>query len=137
VKIIASGLGPDRHFSGFDERRRTGLGRYFTAADLEKRGVIETSDLFHNTPMVRREGDTLLMRSGFNMNAVGAGDANFSCKPSVFLDGMNLWQASASEIDMLVPARKVRAIEIYDEAFVPPQFQQGLSGCGSIVIWTK
>ena len=24
-----------------------------------------------------------------------------------------------------------------DEAFVPPQFQQGMSGCGSIVIWTK
>jgi hypothetical protein len=31
----------------------------------------------------------------------------------------------------------VRAMEIYDEGNVPPQFALGQSGCGAVVIWTK
>ncbi|MDQ8153090.1 MAG: carboxypeptidase regulatory-like domain-containing protein [Gemmatimonadota bacterium] len=134
VKIVAR-YTDDRWDSGFERRQRSAMGRTFTGDDLRKRGVIETSDIFRNVPIVRRAGDLLLMRSAFKF--VPGGDADHSCIPSVFLNGMNLFQASASEIDMLVPPAKVRAIEIYDESFVPPQFQQAMSGCGSIVIWTK
>lgn len=137
VKIIATQL-PDRHLSGFEERQRTGLGRFYTAADLERRGVIETSDLFRNVPGVQMRGTEIYMRSAFSTGsgALGA-DQDFYCRPSVYLDGLQLFEASADEIDVAVPARKVRAIEVYTDATVPPQFTRGLTGCGSIVIWTK
>jgi hypothetical protein len=134
VKIVAR-YTDDPQGSGFEQRQRSGMGRMVTGDDLRKRGIIETSDIFRIVPMVRRVGDQLLMRSAFKL--IEGGDGDHSCAPSVFLNGMNLFQASASEIDRLVPPAKVRAIELYDESFVPPQFQQGLSGCGSILIWTK
>ena len=50
-----------------------------------------------------------------------------------------VWQLGAglgSEVS-LKDFRKDVIIEVYNEATVPPQFQMGLAGCGSILIWTK
>ncbi len=131
VKIMAAGA-PDRHLSGFEERSRTGLGRFLTAADLERRGVIETSDVFKNLPGVRTEYDTtgtlqITMRSSFGGY----------CAPSFYVDGLHLFTLAADELDNIVRAKSVRAIEVYTDATVPPQFQQAMSGCGAIVIWSK
>ena len=138
VRILAVDA-PDRQLSGFDQRRRTGQGRYYTRADLARRGVIEVSDLFRNVPGVwlerTPEGTQIVMRSAFTAKIMEEPD--FRCRPSVFLDGLHLYQASADEIDLAVPAKKVRAIEVYTEFTVPPQFTRGLTGCGSIVIWTR
>ena len=131
VKILAAGT-PDRHQSGFEERSRTGLGRFLTAADLERRGVIETSDVFKNLPGVRTEYDStgtlqIMMRSSFGGY----------CAPSFYVDGLHLFTLAADELDNIVRAKNVRAIEVYTDATVPPQFQQAMSGCGAIVIWSK
>lgn len=138
VRIIAK-VGPDRQFSGFDERARSGMGRFYTAADLERRGVIETSDLFKMVPGVYVErtatGTLLQMRSAFTADVQT--DPSYRCRPSVYLDGMQLWEASADEIDVAAPVRRVRAIEVYTESNVPPQFNRAMNGCGAIVIWSK
>jgi hypothetical protein len=135
VRIIAR-IEPDRQFSGFDERKKSGMGHYYTSADFAKRGMIETSDLFRNVPGVSLEntadGRLLLMRT-FATIANRSGQ----CQPSVYLDGMQLFEASPDEIDFYAPLKRVRAIEIYNESFVPPQFARGLTGCGAIVIWSK
>jgi hypothetical protein len=71
-------------------------------------------------------GETeLTMRSGFG-----------ACTPNIYIDGLYLSGASADDIDGWVNPERVKGIEIYIEA-PPPQFQQALSGCGSIVIWTR
>ena len=131
VKIMATRT-EDRQLSGFAERSRTGLGRYLTAADLERRGVIETSDVFKNLPGVRMDADStgeqrITMRSAFGGY----------CAPSFYVDGLHMFTLSADELDTIVRAKNVRAIEVYTDGTVPPQFQQALSGCGAIVIWTK
>jgi hypothetical protein len=131
VRILAART-PDRHLSGFDERARTGLGRFLTAADLERRGIIEISDVFKNLPGVRTEYDStgtlqITMRSSFGGY----------CAPSFYVDGLHLFTLAADELDNIVRAKNVRAIEVYTDATVPPQFQQALSGCGAIVIWSK
>jgi Carboxypeptidase regulatory-like domain len=140
VKVVAI-MGPDRHFSGFAERQRSGIGHYYTAADFEKRGVIETSDLFKNVPGVYLRhgemGTDIMIRSDFVETDRTTGSPKLYCKPSVYLDGMPLFEASADEIDVAAPAKRVRAIEVYTGATSPPQFQAGLTGCGAIVIWTK
>ena len=44
---------------------------------------------------------------------------------------------SRDEIDDLVPPEHIAGIEVYSEASAPVQYQNGMKGCGSIVIWTK
>ena len=138
VRIIAK-IEPDRLMSGFDERKRSGMGHFYTSADFAKRGMIETSDLFKNVPGVwvenTEDGKVVLMRSAFVGQLTVNPDAR--CRPSVFLDGMQMYQASVDEIDFYAPLKRVRAVEIYNESTVPPQFSQGLTGCGAVVIWSK
>lgn len=119
--------------AGFDERRRTwGTGRFFTAEDLQRRQLLETSDLFKNMPGITNfrsvdGGETLLMRSAF-------GDG---CAPTVYLNGLMMRNLAGTDIDTLVRPHEIAAVEVYAESQVPPQFQDALSGCGSIVVWTK
>ncbi|MBM3906477.1 MAG: carboxypeptidase regulatory-like domain-containing protein [Gemmatimonadetes bacterium] len=131
VKIIATQL-PDRHGSGFDERRRTGLGRILTAADLERRGALFTSDAFRNLPGTRLERDETGARRIFVRSAFGEW-----CEPSVHIDGLYMWTLNADDIDGMVTLRYVKGIEVYTEATTPPQYQRALTGCGTILIWTK
>jgi hypothetical protein len=138
VRIIAK-IDPDRMLSGFDDRKKSGMGHYYTSADFAKRGMIETSDLFKNVPGVwvenTADGKVVLMRSAF-VGQLGQ-DQDARCRPSVYLDGMQLFEASLDEIDFYAPMKRVRAVEVYNEATVPPQFSRGLTGCGAIVIWSK
>jgi hypothetical protein len=131
VRITAARL-VDRYDSNFEDRRRTGPGLYLTAEDMVRRGAMMTSDIFKNLPGVRIEDDstgTLLitMRSSFGGY----------CSPVFHVNGLPMNSLSAFELDNLVKAKSVRAIEVYTDATVPPQFQQGMSGCGAILIWTK
>jgi hypothetical protein len=131
VRVTAARLA-DRNYSGFDDRRRTGLGLYLTADDLVRRGVLETSDVFRNLPGIRSEDDStgsrvITMRSSFGGY----------CSPAYYLNELPMFTLSTLELDNMVRAKKVRAIEVYTDATVPPQFQMARSGCGAIVIWTK
>ena len=141
VKIVAT-VGPDRSASGFADRQRTGIGHYYTQTDLQRHAVIETSDIFRYVPGVKLLrgdlGTEIYMRSSFMTgNLTSGGDVSSLCRPAIYLDGMQLFEASADEVDIAIPAKRVRAIEVYTESTVPPQFQRGLTGCGAILIWAK
>jgi len=41
------------------------------------------------------------------------------------------------DVDTWVRPNEIAGIEVYTGDMVPIEFQRGLSGCGSIVIWTK
>jgi hypothetical protein len=57
------------------------------------------------------------------------------CPPGVFLNGL-LIPNEDGDLDAIVNARDVRAVEVYARtASVPLQFQTR-NGCGSVVIWT-
>ena len=132
VRIRASRLA-DRHDSGFESRRRSGAGRYLTAQDISRRGSLFTSDIFRTISGVRVERDA----SGFEKVFTMRGAFAERCSPAVYIDGHYMATQSADDVDSEMLPKDVAAIEVYSEASVPPQFQQGLSGCGSIVIWTK
>jgi hypothetical protein len=131
VKIIAARV-RGRDIRGFLDRSRSGMGRYLTEEAISRRGALVTSDLFRAVPGLQVEpsplGDTqVTMRSNF-------GD---DCVPNLFLDGQHMRNLSADDINGFVEPKDIAGIEVYAGTEVPPQFQSGLSGCGSIVIWTK
>ena len=132
VRIAASRM-PDG--SGFEERRRNGMGRYLTAEDIARRTPIFTSELLRNLPGVRVD-----MRTGSLEKWIAMRGMAGTCSPSLYVDGAHMPTLpeglTANDIDMWADPDEIVGIEVYVD-FVPPQFRPPLSGCGSIVIWTK
>jgi hypothetical protein len=127
VKITASrnAFGPDG--GGFQRRRRLGLGRFITPADMLRFPVTSTSDVFNRIPGMTYELDQFGQKK-FKVRG---------CDPAIFLNGANMSFMDANDIDTWVRPSDVAGIEVYSETTVPPDFHVGLSGCGAIVIWTK
>ena len=126
VKIVASRL---RNDPGFEKRRRMGIGRFITEDDMKRFPVIQTSDFFRRLPGIRQDGPQakVLMRGAFEE----------WCEPAVFVNGHDMSFMAAEDIDDVVSPKEVAGIEIYSVGTAPSEFQPGLRGCGSIVIWTK
>ena len=123
----------DRNHSGFEERRRTGLGKYLTAADIERRGAIVTTDVFRAISGVRIERDA----ESFDSQVLVRGATSDWCAPTIIVNGMRMSLVTAADLDTMMRPREIASVEIYTGISTPVQFQQGLSGCGSIVIWLK
>ncbi|MCR4339395.1 MAG: carboxypeptidase-like regulatory domain-containing protein [Gemmatimonadaceae bacterium] len=100
---------------GFTERQRTGLGRFMTQDDLNKRFAVEVSDFLRHLPPPRENGFS---------------DA---CT-HYWVDGSR-WREGLPD-DFMTP-QEVAAIEVYDGTAVPPQFQSFEGSCRVVVIWTK
>lgn len=128
VKITASRL-TARHVSGFAERRHMGLGRYLTQEQIARRNPINISGMFYMVPGLR------LDRVGFDTRITMRGIWG-RCSPALYLDGQHLRGLSTDDINSWVTPGEVAGIEIYSPGMVPPQFEPGMSGCGSIVVWT-
>lgn len=148
VRIRAARL-QDRHESGFEERRRRGVGFYLTAKDIEKKHVNSTADLFLSMRGVRIgfASDTMISDSRALVDPdslkpttrrlLMRGTSGDLCSPSMFLNGLYVDRVDVDDLDTWAAPREIAAIEIYSEATAPVQFQRIGKGCGSIVIWTK
>ncbi|MFN2637567.1 MAG: carboxypeptidase regulatory-like domain-containing protein [Gemmatimonadaceae bacterium] len=131
VRVSARRLNRDR--TGFLERRHSGIGHYITVEDIELRAPLVTSDLFRNRPGVKLEYDD----TGVEKQILVRGGAGEWCAPSIYLDGHLIPGLTADDIDVWVHPKEVAGIEIYPGLGAPTQFQEDMSGCGSILIWTK
>jgi hypothetical protein len=112
---------------GFEERRRSGLGRYIGPLDLMRFPGRQMSDILRTQPGVR------VMRNPDGSTDIYLRSAN--CPAEVYVDGMYMF--SSSDLDHWLRPEDVAGIEIYASMMAPPQFQRPFSGCGSIVIWTR
>jgi len=130
LRVVVSA--PNLRRSGFEERRRLGIGRFLTSEDIARRGLWNTSELIATVPGLHVErspdgGTVLSMRGTFAER----------CSPAVVLNGQVMQNLEPDDVDTLVSPKEIAAVEVYTESQVPPQFQVALGGCGSIVIWTK
>ena len=115
----------------FNDRRRKGAGRYLTPSDIARRAPSFTSDIFRTIAGVRVENDrsgALLLRGAFDAWCRAAIYLNGHYTPNLAVEDIDDWQSNP---------KNIVGIEVYSEGTAPPQFQPGLSGCGSVVIWTK
>jgi TonB-dependent Receptor Plug Domain len=118
--------------AGFRDRAKSGLGRFLTIDDIERRQPKVTSELFLSVAglFVDQPGDIdtkVQMRGLFTDR----------CTPAIYLNGQVMNDVNASDLDAFVRPKDIAGIEVYAAGQAPPQFVPGLSGCGSIVIWTK
>jgi TonB family protein len=130
--VVQGSLSTQGRLAGFWQRRLNGNGRFFTRAEIDRRNLLQMTDLFRMIP-------------GMNLTASGVGrtqlrmrGASQSCWPLVWLDGNPL---GAAEFDMdNIQPNTVEALEVYSgPASVPAQFMgpRGLGACGVVVVWTR
>ena len=127
IVVEAQTLSAERSLAGFYERKKSGFGRYYTLADLQRRplGTLQAL-LFESGVRVRcRIGQCL---------ALGT-DGGRVCVMSLFLDGIRM------PADYLNSARvdELAGVEVYKVAVeVPPEFSPGVRRtCGAVVMWSR
>jgi hypothetical protein len=124
-----------RSFSGFEDRRRRGVGFFMDAEEIAKKSGIYLGDVLRFAPGMfpnyTSRGRTFTMRS------MASGDR---CSPAYFLDGIRWYALEGSpilELERFIPLQDLAAVEVYSGgASTPAQFDTG-SGCGAVVFWTK
>jgi hypothetical protein len=122
-----------RDYSGFEARRKKGLGYFVTAAQARKSGARDVLQALVMAPGLR--GGGISGRGG--------------CRPVVYVDGLMFGGGLGgfgSPLDTAIPFSDVGGIEVYaNSADAPAQFgspgnQTGLSnsgGCSVVVVWSK
>jgi hypothetical protein len=148
VRVTAERMTDPRR-SGFEERRRSGAGRYLSVQDIAKRNAASTIDLLRMQSGIRISyaSDTLesdmvtltdpdVQRSA-DKRVLMRGISGDWCAASIYLNGVYVANLDAEDIDGFAPPRNLTGIEIYSATSLPSQYRSGRNGCGSVVIWTK
>lgn len=134
VRVTATRT-PAADAGGYSERqRRGGMGRFLSSDQIARRNLLETSDMLRTMPGFIGDG-SLTMKGNFSD---GTGGHDTECSAEVYIDGHLMRGISAGELDALVKPEQIEGVEVYGTgAPRPPQFDSGMSGCGSLVIWRK
>ncbi|MEO5903618.1 MAG: carboxypeptidase regulatory-like domain-containing protein [Gemmatimonadaceae bacterium] len=142
VKVVATRMN-NRDGDGFDRRRKSSIGRFLTAADVARFKPLSTSDIFHRVPGVVLDYDT----TGVEKQLLIRGGTGGKCAPALFINGLPMTSRTADggdavsitadDLDTWIRPADVIGIEVYTGETAPIEFQQALSGCGSVLIWTK
>lgn len=124
----------------FERRRRLGVGRFMTEADIEKRGSIDVGTLlrsFNEVVVVRDDnsGVTSLQSrrdQGNMIKAQGAG----ACATQVIVD--NIPMPHSVDVELLPRPKEIAGIEVYGgPSGAPSEYGGSDRACGMVLIWTK
>ena len=121
----------DLNLLGFQERRRSSVGRFLTPRDIAVRQPFVTSEIFRSVPglFLDRTMDAeekVMMRGLFEDR----------CEPAIYINGQWMNGLTSGDLDGFIRPNDIAGIEVYMAGQVPAQFQPGLGGCGSLVFWT-
>jgi hypothetical protein len=141
VNIVGRGSRID--MTGFENRRKAGLGRFIGPEEIDRRRVFDTSQLLYGVPGTRvvwnGSANTVMFTRPYGSGA-GGGRFNDLCNPTVFVDGFQVYDINDAR------PHDLRAIEVYsDQSAAPPMYRaQALKdvggpnrNCGVVLIWTK
>jgi hypothetical protein len=138
-------VGQGSHFdvTGFESRRKTGIGHFIGPEEIERRHVFDTSQLLWGVTgsrVVWDGSDNVVMFTRPSGSGVGGGAFNDLCNPAIFIDGF-----AAYDMNDVRPY-DVRAIEIYTDRGAAPAMYRASSlkdsgrpdrHCAVILVWTK
>ena len=122
----------DMNLVGFQERRRSSVGRFLTPRDIAVRQPFVTSEIFRAVPGLfldrTMDAEEKVMMRGLFADR---------CEPAIYINGQWMNGLTSGDLDGFIRPNDIAGIEVYMAGQVPAQFQPGLGGCGSLVFWTK
>lgn len=130
--VVQGSIDTQGKLAGFWQRRLHGNGHFFTRTEIEKRNLLQMTDLFRMIPGMN------VSSRGIGRTQIRSRGAGQACWPLVWLDG-NPLAAGEFDVDNIQP-NSVEALEVYSgPATIPAQFMgpRGVGACGVIVVWTR
>jgi hypothetical protein len=124
--------------TGFDRRRRSGMGHYITADEIAQRHATETSQLLSGAPGISINGGVVsTLRGVISINA--------SCASVVVLvdgvvmaGGNNPLNNGGTGFDInTIPPAYIKGIEVYSGPATIPLELATPKVCGLVAIWTR
>ena len=115
---------------GFDDRKKGGAGRFFTAVDVEKLHPQVLTDLLRHTPLLDLSTDNV-----HNVKIRVRGDQT-PCTPAIFVDGKQLVYWELADLNSLIEPDELVGMEVYSAPMTPAEFRTK-NACGTIVVWTR
>jgi hypothetical protein len=132
---------------GFEDRRRLGIGKYYTQDDIARHLQRRVPDLLRDAPSVSiRRGPSneyYAVNSRRTVTSIARGVRSpRPCFLDVYIDGNVAWSADRGgpPIDLahFVPLSDLVGVEVYSGiATVPAEFRRHASNCGAIIFWTR
>jgi hypothetical protein len=141
VNIVGRGARLDN--TGFEDRRKAGIGHFIGPEEIERRHVFDTSQLLWNVSGARVMWDGSENVIKFTRpvgTGAGGGGFNTVCDPAVFVDGFPVYDIND------VRPYDVRAIEVYPDKSAAPAMYRASSlkdtgrsdtHCAVVLVWTK
>lgn len=123
---------PELVRNGFHRRMTSGVGTYFSPADIADSPATRAIDMIQGLAGVRMridpvDGERLLLR----------GTKGY-CVPGLVVDGTRAtWAGTSMRLDELVPLETVYAMEVHRGVSSLPIEFGSFNQCGVIVFWTK
>jgi carboxypeptidase family protein len=115
--------------TGFERRRKMGMGKYMTLEDIQKANPTYTSDILRRIPG--------LYVTGSGSSATVATTRSNGCVGFV-IDNNPVASDAGQSIDEIIQENDIVAVEFYQPVDVPMEFTNGRnSGCAMLILWTK
>lgn len=129
VRVFGSKPALGDQMAGFERRRALSQGVFLDPDEVERRHPLNFSDLVRGI-----SGVEVVSIDGVRAVAMRGMDGAAQCEPELVVDGMRVPRYE-SNIDDLIPASIVRAIEVYPRRIQAPAEYQSLT-CGTLIVWT-
>lgn len=127
------------HFmEGFEQRRRLGMGMFFTREEVQRSGTTTLSNFIRGYT-----GIQMSSRPGRTSANFGPTSMFRACNIALFVDGMRMHSSSATPDQIFrsfesIPPSHIEGIEIYrGRSQLPAEFGGPEVRCGAIVVWTR
>ena len=140
VTVEASAPERRRDLSEFFKRRETTTGSFITRQEFERMGNVQrvTDILRRMRGVYIRPGQGWLEWLITTRRGMSRGSMGGECFPLVFMDGSYVGTTANLNVDQLIPASSLEAIEVHASAAgMPPEFNRRGATCGAIVFWTR
>ncbi len=116
--------------SGFNKRKRTQFGKFFTREDIDRSRPNYISDMLKNV-----SGVTVSHEPGGVV--ISGRNAGRNTCTTVFIDGFEVRDLNPGDLDMVVNPEDVIGLEVYGPYDAPAQFQKFDRGCLTFLVWRQ
>jgi hypothetical protein len=124
---------------GFYERMERGAGGLYAGRDqLREYGLRGSlSRMLHVRITMCRGSQTGEVILGCQHVVLGrAAGAEGNCRPTFFVDGHQVPEATFADLLTTLPPEGVEGVEVHEASNAPPQYGSNFGSCGVLLLWT-
>ena len=115
---------------GFGQRRKSATGYFIGPEQLERMHPFYATDALRMVPGLRT------VRTQTGESVASTRDIGRGCVV-YYVDDMLFTEMEPGDVNNFVSGHEIVAVEVYQGGLAPAQYSRGMSGCTTIVLWTR